>query len=302
MPRAPVARKWRLVWRDEFGVEGLPDAARWNFQTNCNRWLHDAEHGELQEYTRGRAENARVSGGRLRITAVREPFAGQNFTSARLHTHGKGDWRYGRVEVCAKLPQHARGLWPAIWLLPSEPRYGEWPRSGEIDICEHVGWQPRGQLHASVHTQRYNHRAQSQVRASTVVASAHDRFHVYALEWRHDGLRVFVDNVCFGVYEKERGAGPDEWPFDDRFYLLLNIAVGGSWGGLHGVDEAAFPASMEVAYVRVFEEARGEADPEPPPPPAASGKRPRHHPDAAAAPAMAPLQPATSDAAHDPDA
>ena len=158
---------------------------------------------------------------------------------------------YGRIEVCAKLPQHFRGLWPAIWLLPTDDAYGHWPSSGEVDIMEHVGWKEKGTVHAGVHTRTSNHRDKTHRTSSTVVDDAHDAFHVYSLVWRADGMDVFVDgDLVHTVLRSEEG----DWPFDKRFYLLLNVAVGGKWAGKHGVDAAAFPATMEVAYVRVYRE------------------------------------------------
>ena len=153
---------------------------------------------------------------------------------------------YGRIEVCAKLPPHHRGLWPAIWLLPTDDEYGHWPSSGEVDIMEHVGWNPRAQsgVHADVEPPGQD--AQDLYRSS---GPAHDAFHVYSLVWRVDGMDVFVAGTGPHRLRSERG-----WPFDKRFYLLLNVAVGGKWAGKHGIDERAFPATMEVAYVRVYRE------------------------------------------------
>ena len=240
--------RWRLVWADEFDYEGAPDATKWEYQTTCNAWVHDDEHLELQHYTE---RNAVVEDGCLKITARLEEEEGCAYTSSRLRTQYKGDWLYGRIEVCAKLPQHFRGLWPAIWLLPTDDAYGHWPSSGEVDIMEHVGWKEKGTVHAGVHTRTSNHRDKTHRTSSTVVDDAHDAFHVYALVWRPDRMDVFVDgDLVHTVLRSEEG----DWPFDKRFYLLLNVAVGGKWAGKHGIDEKAFPATLEVAYVRVYRE------------------------------------------------
>jgi len=237
---------YKLVWCDEFDYEGPPDDTKWEYQTSCNAWIHDEEHKELQHYTE---RNASVDGGSLKITARQEEEAGCAYTSARLRTQYRGDWLYGRVEVCAKLPNHHRGLWPAIWMLPTEDAYGRWPVSGEIDIMEHVGWKPRGTVFAGVHTATANHRDKTHATATTIVDDT--QFHVYALVWREDALEVFVDEK---MVHRVLRADARDWPFDRPFYLLLNLAVGGKWAGKHGVDEEAFPATLEVAYVRVYRE------------------------------------------------
>ncbi len=239
---------WQLVWSDEFDYDGLPDSSKWSYAVGDHGWGND----ELQFYTDGRLENASVADGSLRITAVREEFSGRQFTSARLRTHGKGDWQYGRIEVRAKLPE-AVGTWPAIWMMPSGWEFsdGGWPRIGEIDIMEHVGFDP-GVIHASVHTEKYYWRIGTQRTDTIRVDDPFGEFHVYALEWTANELRAYVDGEEFFKFENE-GLGPPTWPFDKPFSLILNIAVGGAWGGQQGVDDNAFPQIMEVDYVRVFQ-------------------------------------------------
>lgn len=250
--------KWILHWADEFDYTGLPDRNRWSFQTNCNAWIHGPSHGEKQWYTADRHENASVGGGSLKITARREPWGdGGQYTSARLHTQGKLELTYGRVEVCAKLPPWQRGLWPAIWMLPARSEYGKWPASGEIDLVEAVGWHPSGTLHHSVHTGKFNHRSRTQSTAKSVLdEEAVGGFHTYGLEWTPDALLLFVDDSTHHIFRRRKGASPAEWPFDKPFFLLLNLAVGGNWGGKHGIDDSAFPATMEVRSVRVFKRVR----------------------------------------------
>jgi beta-glucanase (GH16 family) len=156
------------------------------------------------------------------------------------------------VEVCAKLPAARRGLWPAIWLVSSDNRYGSWPASGEIDVMENLGAEP-GVLHGSVHTALYNHRRKSHKSKRTFRADAHEAFHVYALEWTKDGLALAVDDEVFFEFRRQPAGGSAAWPFDHPFHLILNIAVGGNWGGKDGIAEDVCPAEMEVAYVRVFQ-------------------------------------------------
>ncbi|TDD72638.1 glycoside hydrolase family 16 protein [Jiangella aurantiaca] len=232
-------------WSDEFDQDGLPDPSRWSYAEGGHGWGND----ELQFYTESRLDNARVEDGRLVIEAHREDWHGRPFTSARLVSRGKGDWRYGRIEVVARLPQ-GRGTWPAIWMLSSNADR-RWPRDGEIDIMEHVGHDP-GVIHASIHTAAYNHVAKTQRTATTSVPDAQQTFHTYRLDWDHETISCSVDDRTYFSYARDPGAGVAEWPFDSEFHLILNLAVGGFWGGEQGVDEAAFPARMEVDSVRVF--------------------------------------------------
>jgi beta-glucanase (GH16 family) len=233
-----------LLWADEFDVDGPPDPSRWSYDVGGHGWGND----ELQFYTEGRPGNARVEDGRLVIEAHLEQWRDRGFTSARLVSRGRGDWRYGRAEVVARLPR-GRGTWPAIWMLSSNDDR-RWPVDGEIDIMEHVAQEP-GVIHASIHTAAYNHVDKTQRTATLAVPDAQDQFHTYAVEWDRDSISCSVDDRTYFTYEREPGAGHDAWPFDVPFHLVLNQAVGG-WGGEQGVDESAFPARFEVGSVRVF--------------------------------------------------
>ncbi len=234
-----------LVWSDEFDVEGLPDPTKWSYDVGGDGWGNN----ELQYYTSDRLENARVEDGRLIIEAHRETFQNQNYTSARLVTKGKGDWLYGRIEVRAKLPR-GRGTWPAIWMLPTDWNYGGWPDSGEIDIMEHVGYDMNN-VHATVHTKSFNHTLNTQVGTSILTPNVDQKFYIYSLEWRPDRVDVFLNDTHYFSFSNDE-QGFASWPFDQRFHLLLNIAIGGNWGGLEGVDDSIFPQRMEVDYVRVY--------------------------------------------------
>jgi beta-glucanase (GH16 family) len=172
-----------------------------------------------------------------------------NYTSARLVTKGKAEWQYGKIEVRAKLPT-GRGAWPAIWMLGAiTPLH--WPDDGEIDIMEHVGHNP-GIIHASVHCKKYYHSIGTQKTATVPVPDCSQKFHVYAAEWYSDSIKVSVDGKVYFRFGNEH-TGYEAWPFDNKMYLLLNIAVGGSWGGQQGVDDSVFPQRMEVDYVRVYQ-------------------------------------------------
>ena len=236
-----------LVWSDEFDYNGLPDANKWSYDTANNEsgWGNN----ELQFYTQAQLKNAEVKDGYLYITARKESYKGFNYTSARLVTRTKGDWLYGRVEVKAKLPD-GRGMWPAIWMLPTDWIYGGWPSSGEIDIMENVGYDPYV-IVASAHTFSYNHVQGTQKNAKITISDCYSNFRVYALEWEASEMRVYVDDVLYFTFKNE-GTGYKAWPFDKRFHLLLNVAVGGNWGGAQGVDDSIFPKQMVVDYVRVY--------------------------------------------------
>lgn len=239
-----------LVWSDEFEADGAPDPLKWNFELgngcpqNCGWGNH-----ELQYYTQDPA-NVRVTGGKLVIEARKDSTAGSGFTSAKIVSKGKGDWRYGRFEIKAKLPR-GRGTWPAIWMLPTDWKYGGWPSSGEIDIMEHVGFDP-GVIHGTIHTESYNHIKGTQKGEKIDIRDAQDTFHVYAIDWTADRIDFFVDDKLYYTVTRDPKEDYKGWPFDQRFYLIMNIAVGGDWGGTQGVDTGIWPQRMEIDFVRVY--------------------------------------------------
>jgi beta-glucanase (GH16 family) len=235
------------VWSDEFDQPGLPDPAKWAYDVGGDGWGNQ----ELQFYTANRMANAEVKDGKLIIRARKEEYEGRQYTSARLVTKGKAEWTYGWYEVRAKLPK-GRGTWPAIWMLGVNWSYGNWPAIGEIDIMEHVGYD-QGKVHGTIHCKAYNHVAGTQKSGSVVVADVSEEFHVYALNWTKNAIEIHIDGKKYFTFGNE-GRGSDSWPFDKPFYLLLNVAVGGGWGGLMGVDDSVFPQAMEVDYVRVYAE------------------------------------------------
>jgi beta-glucanase (GH16 family) len=236
--------KYQLAWSDEFNYRGLPDSSKWGYDTGGDGW---GNH-ELEYYTVRRKENARVENGRLIIEARKEQWDGKPYTSARLVSRGRGDWQYGKILVRAKLPK-GRGTWPAIWMLGSTTPL-QWPDDGEIDIMEHVGFHP-GYIHGSIHCKKYNHIIGTQKTDTTFIKDCSQNFHVYGLEWTADSIRISVDGkACFRFANEHTGYAA--WPFDNKMYLLMNIAVGGDWGGQRGVDDSIWPQRMEVDYVRVY--------------------------------------------------
>ncbi|MFZ4058022.1 MAG: glycoside hydrolase family 16 protein [Ferruginibacter sp.] len=240
-----ISAQYKLVWSDEFNYTGLPDSSKWTSETGGHGWGNN----ELQYYTAGRLENARVENGQLIIEARKENFAGSAYTSARLITRDKAVWKYGKIEVRAKLPEGI-GTWPAIWMLGATNPL-KWPDDGEIDIMEHVGFNP-GFIHASIHCKSYNHIIQTQKTDTVIINDFAKAFHVYGLEWTADEIKIAVDGVPYFTFKNEH-INYAAWPFDNPHFLLLNIAVGGNWGGVKGVDEKIWPQKMWVDYVRVYQ-------------------------------------------------
>lgn len=243
---------WQPVWCDEFNGTGLPDSSKWSYDVGGHGWGNN----ELQYYTDADLDNVFVKDGYLTIKAIKESFGGNSVTSTRLISKEKGDFLYGKIQVSAKLPT-GLGTWPAIWMLPTEWKYGGWPTSGEIDIMEHVGYD-LNRIHGTIHTGAYNHMLGTQVGHSKIVSTATTDFHVYEIEWEPNVIRFYID----GEQYHEVGYNEDDiltkndfdsWPFDEEFHLILNIAFGGAWGGAQGVDYDSLPAEMVIDYVRVFQ-------------------------------------------------
>lgn len=247
-PQTPQDKGWAFeatpLWSDEFDYTGAPDPAKWDYDIGGSGWGNN----ELQYYTNS-TDNAVVSNGVLTITARKQAMGGRDYTSARLVTRKKGDFLYGRFEIKAKLPS-GKGTWPAIWMLPTDWAYGDWPKSGEIDIMEHVGYD-QDNVHISTHTEAYYFRINTQKTATRRIQNASTEFHLYRVDWTPYAIRGYIDNQLLFQFTNE-GKGYTVWPFDKRFHLLLNIAVGGDWGGAQGVATDVWPAAMEVDYVRVY--------------------------------------------------
>lgn len=246
--------EWELVWSDEFDYTGVPDPQKWSFDTSGNNW--NWGNDEAQNYTTSKDGNAWVEDGKLVIEARKEDYywAGdgetKNYTSARLITRYKGDWLYGKIEVRAKLPRGV-GIWPAIWMMPTDDVYGGWPKSGEIDIMEYVGFD-KSNVHANVHHTSTNPDKRSEGQGATKsVYSPYSVYHTYGLIWTEDKMEFQVNGNTYMTYKNE-GKGHITWPFDQRFHLILNVAVGGTWGGQQGIDDTIFPQQMLVDYVRVY--------------------------------------------------
>ncbi|MBN2820833.1 MAG: glycoside hydrolase family 16 protein [Bacteroidales bacterium] len=237
---------WELTWSDDFDGPGV-NLDNWSFVL----WDAGRVNNEWQKYVEDTA-NYKVKNGILHLTAIK---TGNNekggYTSTRLNSKGKHEFQYGRIEFRAKMPDsHGRGTWPALWMLGSDRDGVGWPKCGEIDVMEYVGFQP-DTTHSNVHTQ-YQH-GNTDFHAVTPLLTAEEEFHNYGIIWNQDSIKFYLDtpdNIT-NIYAPEVKT-KDNWPFDQPFCLIMNFAVGGAWGGKQGVDESIFPQSMEVDYVRVY--------------------------------------------------
>lgn len=234
---------YQLSWSDEFDQNGSPSTANWDYDTGSHGWGNN----EAQDYSSS-SENSGVKNGILTIRAIKN---GDVWTSARLVTKNKRDFLYGRIEVSAKLPT-GKGTWPAIWMLPTDWVYGGWPKSGEIDIMEHVGYDP-GVVHGTIHTGAYNPAFETQVSKSHEVPDFSENFHIYAIEWSESKIDFFIDDKKYFTFENDKKSDFLTWPFDKPFHIILNIAIGGNWGGKAGIDPSLKDAIMEIDYVRVYQ-------------------------------------------------
>jgi beta-glucanase (GH16 family) len=226
---------YKLVWHDEFNSPNL-DSSKWNYEVNGD----GGGNNELEYYTNF-AENCFIKDSCLVIQALQKNYLGKEYTSARLNSNDKGDWTYGRFEVRAKLP-YGQGLWPAIWMLPTDWVYGGWPASGEIDIMEEIGQQPN-KVYGTIH---YGDPHQQQG-GNYILPTGYflSNFHVFACEWDSTSISFFVDNTKYFTAKITK-------PFDQRFHFVLNVAVGGNWPGSPDYT-TSFPQQMVIDYVRVFQ-------------------------------------------------
>jgi len=242
---------WTLVFSDEFTGSGIPDLAKWKVDPKPKGWLN----GEKQVYTDTSYDNARVKDGNLVIVGKKDYpniITDEPWSSARVITQNKFDFQYGKVEVRARLPR-ARGSWPAIWLLPTTTTYGAWPKSGEIDIMEHVG-NNFGRVLSTVHTENNNWTNNGHLSNTLTMPDVDTVYHVYAMEWTADSLRFTYDSTHCYTYVNPKTDWKD-WPFDQRFYLILNVAIGGGMGG--SITDADWPDSMSVDYVHIYQKGLG---------------------------------------------
>ena len=245
-PDMVVPEGYELTWNDEFDQDdgSMPDVSKWRFENKPAGWVNN----ELQTYVAGGARNgvktAWVEGGALNIRAIRE---GKDIISARMYS--QKSWTYGYMEAAIWLPQ-GKGTWPAFWMMPDDFSRG-WPGCGEIDIMEEVGYHAN-YTSSSIHCMRYYHSIGTQKTHEQYTAGAESGYHVYALDWTADALMFYVDGKKHFTFSNDQAGNDDTWPFNKDFYIILNLAWGGDWGGSQGVDANALPCTMKVDYVRVF--------------------------------------------------
>jgi beta-glucanase (GH16 family) len=258
-PEQSLQGNWKLVWSDEFNTAGI----------DLNKWEHEVNgtgggNNELQYYT-DRTENSYIENGNLVLKAKKESYTGNDgtrqYTSSRLRTMNKGDFLYGRMEIKAKVPA-GQGLWPAIWMLPTDWVYGGWAASGEIDIMEAVNLNGTGgnKVYGTLH---YGEKWPGNVHSGdniTPATSVADNFHVYTVEWEEHEIRWYLDSELYQTQtDWWSSAAPYPAPFNQKFHLILNVAVGGTWPG-NNIDDSVFPQSMEVDYVRVYQQNNDNVD------------------------------------------
>ena len=248
-PEIATPAGYALVWQDEFnesssdGKALLPDENKWWYETGDNGWGNN----EIQNYIPGVRDAdtcAMVYDGSLKIIAKK---SGSEVLSIRMNS--TKSWKYGYFEARLNLPG-GKGTWPAFWMLPEN--FTAWPDDGEIDIMEEVGYRPNW-VSSSIHCSAYNHANGTQKTAEKYVETAESEFHVYAVEWTEDYIYGYVDGVRYFEFYNDHVGNYDTWPFNQAFYLKLNLAWGGNWGGAEGVDESVLPAVYEIDYVRVFQ-------------------------------------------------
>ncbi len=262
---AIIKNSYELVWADEFEYTGKPDPLKWGYELGFIR------NNEKQYYTDS-LKNARVEKGYLIIESHKEKIENTKFgsdefknknwlhyiskidtaqyTSASLTTKGVVEWTYGKIEVKAKLPKGV-GQWPAIWMLGENKAEVGWPRCGEIDIMEHVGFN-KDTVFGSIHSKSYNHINKTQKTKGIFINEPYNKFHVYSIKWTPEKIDFLLDNkVYLNIINEHKTT--DEWPFDQNFSLKLNNAIGGMWGEQEGIDDTVFPQQMVVDYVRVYQ-------------------------------------------------
>ena len=237
---AYVPEGYTLVWHDEFEGNKV-DTDLWRFENWPSRFVNN----ELQRYVPNDARTAFVSDGILNIRAMK---ADGGVISARMNT--TGSWKYGYMEARLKLPK-GKGTWPAFWMMPNDQSLG-WPACGEIDIMEEVGVDPNI-TSSSIHTKAYNHTKNTQKTKDRLTPGAEDEFHTYALVWTEDEIKTYIDGELLLTFGNDKAGNNDTWPFNKAFYITLNLAWGGDWGGYAGVDESALPTIFQIDYVRVYQ-------------------------------------------------
>ena len=245
----PEREGYELVWHDEFTEGTELNATHWRHEVQNAGWVNN----ELQNYVDGVVNGKRVtelSDGKLRIHC----FKGDDgkIYSGRVYAHESEGWQYGYIEARMMLPK-GKGTWPAFWMMPCNVDWNKegWPKCGEIDIMEEVGVVPN-EVSSSLHAEGHNHTNGTQVTHAMTIEKAEGEFHTYAIEWTAQNITTYVDGKVQLTYDNDN-KGVGNWPYDKPYYIIFNLAWGGSWGGMQGVDESALPVTCVIDYIRVFQ-------------------------------------------------
>lgn len=240
-----VPEGWELVWNDEFSEPEI-DRKKWGFNTGGTGFGNN----ELQYYS-DRPVNAYIEDGNLVIQALAERYMGLHYSSAKLQTLVLADWQYGRIDIRAKLP-YGQGIWPAFWMLPARGTYGGWPSGGEIDIMEYLGHEP-ATVHGTLHYGSSTDHQYSGTSYTLEEGTFAEDFHIFSLVWEPESIRWYVDGIEYQEQTEWHTANADyPAPFNQAFYLILNLAIGGNWPG--SPDETTeFPQHLTIDYVRVYQ-------------------------------------------------
>jgi beta-glucanase (GH16 family) len=259
VPRPSAVPGWQLAWSDEFNsADGsAPDSSKWTLETGGGGWGNQ----ELEYYT-ARSQNAHIQGGNLVITALQESYTGpdnvtRSYTSARLKTQNHFSQAYGRFEARLKVPS-GQGLWPAFWMLGSDIDQAGWPDCGEIDIMENIGKEP-AIAHGTIHGPGYSGAGGVTAPFTLPGGRFADGFHIFAVEWEPTAIRFYVDDSLYATRTPADLPAGTKWVFDHPFFILLNVAVGGSFPG-DPDQTSTFPQTMEVDYVRVYKRSPGSGN------------------------------------------
>ena len=239
---------YTLVWHDEFNESSELNAEHWTHEVQKKGWVNNEE----QNYVNGAYNGKRVtelSDGKLRIHCFK---SGSEIYSGRVYAHVDKGWQYGYIEARIMLPK-GKGTWPAFWMMPVTVDWTNegWPKCGEIDIMEEVGTVPN-EVSSSLHAEGHNHTNNTQVTQAKKISKAEGEFHTYAIKWTEENITTYVDGEPLLSYDND-GKGITNWPYSKPYYIILNLAWGGSWGGMNGTDETALPVSYVIDYVRVFQ-------------------------------------------------
>ncbi|HEY8405497.1 MAG TPA: glycoside hydrolase family 16 protein [Acholeplasma sp.] len=234
----------KLIFEEHFNIDGSPNPEIWNIEVAG----HGFGNNESQFYT-DRPKNVFVKQSVLHIVAHKEDYEHRNYTSAKLTTAGKKSFLYGRYEISMKLPK-GKGTWPAFWFLGDNVKQGtRWPLCGEIDLMEHVGKDPN-RIHFSLHSQNYNHKLGNNPHLHFYKEGLDDDFHKYTMDWTKEGFKFYVDDVLAATIDRNHKNAVEDWPFDAPHFMIINLAIGGFWGG--DIDDSIFPVEFLIDYIKVY--------------------------------------------------